>query len=72
MEEIKEKILAYLAGVSKEKPRVVAEKIGVKKKEVDKAVSELAKEGKIEYLYIGTSYITLAGKDHTPGVAKVE
>ncbi len=40
MEEIKEKILAYLAGVSKEKPR--------------------------------SSYITLAGKDHTPGVAKEE
>lgn len=68
MEEIKEKILAYLAGVSKEKSRVVAEKIGVKKREVDKAVAELAREGKIEYLYIGTSYITLAGRDHTPGV----
>lgn len=68
MEEIKAKVLAYLEGVSKEKPRVVAEKIGEKKKDVDKAVAELAREGKIEYLYIGTSYITLAGRDHTPGV----
>lgn len=70
MEETKAKILAFLEGVSKEKPRVIAEKIGAKKKDVDKACSELAKEGKIEYLYIGTSYVTLAGRDHTPGVAK--
>lgn len=69
MEELKAKILAFLEGVSKEKSRVVAEKIGAKKKDVDKAVAELAREGKIEYLYIGTSYITLAGRDHTPGVA---
>ncbi|MDO7789191.1 hypothetical protein [Desulforamulus aquiferis] len=67
MEEIKAKILEYLEGVSKEKPRVIAEKLGFKKKEVDKACSDLAKEGKIEYLYIGTSFVTLAGRDHTPG-----
>ncbi|AEF95482.1 putative dissimilatory sulfite reductase subunit D [Desulfotomaculum nigrificans CO-1-SRB] len=72
MEELKAKILEYLAGVSKEKPRVIAEKIGANKKEVDKACSELAKEGKIEYLYIGTSYVTLAGRDHTPGKIKEE
>ena len=68
MEELKSQVLAYLEGVSKEKPRVIAEKIGAKKKDVDKACSELAKEGKIEYLYIGTSFVTIAGRDHTPGV----
>ncbi|AQS60411.1 hypothetical protein [Desulforamulus ferrireducens] len=72
MEELKSQILAFLEGVSKEKPRVIAEKIGAKKRDVDKACSELAKEGKIEYLYIGTSFVTLAGKDHTPGVIREE
>lgn len=67
MDEIKAKVLEYLEGVSKEKPRVIAEKLGFKKKDVDKACSDLAKEGKIEYLYIGTSFVTLAGRDHTPG-----
>lgn len=66
MEELKAKIIAYLETISKAKSREIAEKIGAKKREVDKACSELAKEGKVEYLYIGTSYITLAGKDHTP------
>lgn len=66
MEEIKAKVLEHLATVSKDKPRDIAVKIGAKKREVDKACSALAKEGKIEYLYIGTSFVTLAGKDHTP------
>jgi Mn-dependent DtxR family transcriptional regulator len=72
MEEMKEKILEYLAGVSKAKPRDMAKTLGFEKKAVDKACSELAKDGKIEYLYIGTSYVTLAGRDHTPGVAHEE
>ncbi|MTI80634.1 MAG: hypothetical protein FH758_07055 [Firmicutes bacterium] len=66
MEEIQAKILEYLGTVSKAKSREIADKIGEKKRAVDKACSALAKEGKVEYLYIGTSYITLAGKDHTP------
>ncbi len=66
MEELKAKVLEYLGTVSKAKTKEIAEKIGAKKREVDKACSELAKEGKVEYLYIGTSFVTLAGKDHTP------
>lgn len=66
MEELKAKVLEYLAGVSKVKSREIANSLGIKKHDVDKAVNELAKEGKVEFLYIGTSYVTLAGKDHTP------
>ncbi len=66
MEDLKAKILEYLGTVSKAKTKEIAEKIGAKKREVDKACGELAKEGKVEYLYIGTSFVTLAGKDHTP------
>lgn len=33
--------------------------LGANKKDVDAAVNELAKEGKVEFLYLGTSYVTL-------------
>ena len=37
----------------------IATALGVNKKDVDAAVNELAKEGKVEFLYLGTSYVTL-------------
>jgi len=58
-EELKEKILKYLGTVSKAKNRDVARAIEVDKPLVDKAIAELAKENKIEYIYLGTSYIQL-------------
>jgi Mn-dependent DtxR family transcriptional regulator len=58
-EELKEKILKYLATTSKSKNRDVARAIEVEKPLVDKAIGELAKEDKIEYLYLETSYIRL-------------
>ena len=61
-EEIKEKVIAYLKTVDKAKNKDVATKINVKKKEVDKAINELAKEDIIEFLYIGTSYVKLKDK----------
>ncbi len=61
-EEVKEKVLEYLGTISKSKNREVAKAIGVEKKEVDKAINELANEDKIEFLYLGTSYVTLKGK----------
>ncbi len=61
-EELKEKVLEYLGTVSKTKSRDMAKKIGVEKKEVDQAVNELANDDKIEFLYIGTSYVALKGK----------
>lgn len=61
-QELKDKILAYLGTVSKAKNRDVANAVGVSKHEADKAINELAKEDKIEFLYLGTSYVTLKGK----------
>jgi Mn-dependent DtxR family transcriptional regulator len=58
-EELKEKVLKYLGTVSKAKNRDVARAIEIDKALVDKAISELAKEDKIEYIYLGTSYIQL-------------
>ncbi len=61
-EELKEKVLEYLGTVSKAKNRDMAKKLGVEKKKVDQAVNELANEDKVEFLYLGTSYVTLKGK----------
>jgi len=58
-DELKDKILKYLGTVSKAKNRDVARAIEIDKAIVDKGISELAKEGKIEYIYLGTSYIQL-------------
>jgi hypothetical protein len=58
-DEIKEKILKYLSTVDMSKNRNVAKAIGVDKSVVDKAIAQLGNEGKIEYLYLGTSYVKL-------------
>jgi len=58
-EELKDKILKYLGTVSKAKNRDVARALEIDKAIVDKGISELAKEDKIEYIYLGTSYIQL-------------
>jgi Mn-dependent DtxR family transcriptional regulator len=62
-EELRQKILGYLATVSKAKNRDVARAIGEEKRLVDKAIAELSKEGKIEYIFLDTSYVTLKGKE---------
>lgn len=62
-EGLQEKVLAYLATVEKAKNREIATALNEPKHEVDKAVAELAKADKIEYLYIGTSYVRLKGKE---------
>ncbi len=56
-QELKDKILKYLSTTSKAKNRDVARAIEVEKHLVDKAIGELAKEDKIEYLYLETYYI---------------
>ncbi len=61
-EELKQKVLAYLGTVTKAKNRDVARAIEVEKALVDKAIAALAKEDKIEYLYLGTSYVQLKNK----------
>ncbi|MBI2868721.1 MAG: hypothetical protein HYX96_02710 [Chloroflexi bacterium] len=60
--EIEDKVLHYLSTVDMAKNRVVANAIGVEKALVDKAISRLAVADRIEYLYLGTSYIKLKGK----------
>jgi len=61
-EEVEKKVLEYLATVEMVKNRNIPGAIGVDKSLVDKAISKLAKEDKIEYLYLGTSYVKLKGK----------
>ena len=61
-EDLKRKVSDYLATVSKAKNRDVAKAIGEEKGLVDKAIASLAKEDKLEYIYLGTSYIKLKDK----------
>jgi predicted regulator of amino acid metabolism with ACT domain len=61
-EELEQKILKYLSTVNMAKNRNVAKAIGLDKKLVDKAISKLAKEDKLEYVYLGTSFVKLKGK----------
>jgi len=65
-EELREKILKYLTTVSQAKNKEVARAVGQEKSLVDKAIAELAKEGKIEYRsFGGITYIALPGKSET-------
>lgn len=58
-EELRQRILEYLATVSKAKNRDVARAVREEKRLVDKAIAELSKEGKVEYIYLDTSYVKL-------------
>jgi Mn-dependent DtxR family transcriptional regulator len=65
-EELREKILKYLATVSQAKNKDVARAVGQEKTVVDKAIAELAKEGKIEYRsFGGVTYVALPGKSES-------
>ena len=65
-EELKEKILKFLDTVSQARNKEVARAIGVEKGIVDKAIGDLAKEGRIEYRsFGGITYIALPGKHQT-------
>lgn len=59
--DLKARIIKYLQTVSKAKNRDVARALNEEKAAVDKAISELAKEDRIEFIYLGTSYIKLKG-----------
>lgn len=58
-EDLRAKVIEYLDKIDKTKTRDMADNLKEKKSEVDKVVKELAKEGKVEFLYIGTSYVKL-------------
>jgi len=65
-EDLKESILKYLGTVSQAKNKEVARAVGQDKSLVDKAIAELAKEGKIEYRsFGGITYVALPGKSET-------
>jgi len=68
-DELEQKMLKYLDTVTRVKARAVHTAIGEDKKLVDKAMGKLAREGKIEYLYLETSYVKLAGKE-IPGAER--
>ena len=62
-EELREGILKYLGTVTQAKNRDVARALNAEKHLVDKAIADLAKEGKIEYRsFGGITYIALPGK----------
>ena len=60
---MKQKVLQYLETVTKAKNREVARALGEDKTVVDKVIAELAKEDKIEYVYLGASFIKLKGNE---------
>jgi predicted HTH transcriptional regulator len=62
IEEVEQKVLEYLGTVEMAKNRNVSTTLGIEKSLVDKAISNLSKADKIEYLYLGTSYVKLKGK----------
>ena len=59
-EELEQKILKHLES-GKVKVRAVSKSISADKKLVYQAIAKLAKEDKIEYLYLDTSYLQLKG-----------
>ena len=61
-EELKQKVIKYLETVPHAKNREVARAIGEDKALVDKAIAALAKEDKIEYIYLGASFVKMKGK----------
>lgn len=61
--DLRERILSYLNGVSKAKTREIADALGEKKSDVDKIVRALGNEDIIEFLYLGTSYVRIKGKE---------
>jgi hypothetical protein len=61
-EELKQKVLDYLATVPHAKNKEVARALEEEKAVVDKAISALSKEDKLEYIYLGASFVKLKGK----------
>ena len=61
-EALKQRVVEYLETVTKAKNREVARALGEDKSVIDKIIAELAREDKIEYVYLGASFIKLKGK----------
>ena len=61
-DEVMQKVLHYLETTDKVKARSIAKMINVERHEADAAIRQLAKDDKIEYLYLDTTYVKLKGK----------
>jgi Mn-dependent DtxR family transcriptional regulator len=59
LDDLKKKIIEFLAKEGKSKNKKVASALGADKHLVDKAIGDLSKEGVIEYLYLDGSFIKL-------------
>ena len=59
-EDIEKKVLDNLGKAGQVKVRAVFKAVGIDKKIVDQAISKLAQEGRVEYLYLDTAYVKLA------------
>jgi Mn-dependent DtxR family transcriptional regulator len=59
LDDLKKKIIEFLAKEGKSKNKKVASARGADKHLVDKAIGDLSKEGVIEYLYLDGSFIKL-------------
>lgn len=62
LDDLKKKIIDFLAKEGQSKNKKVAEALGTDKRLVDKAIGELSKEDVIEYLYLNGSFIQLKNK----------
>jgi len=60
-EELKGRVIDYLKTVPHAKNKEVAKALGEEKRLVDQAISELSKEDKIEYIYLGSSFVKIKG-----------
>jgi len=61
-DEVEQKVLKYLETVTQVKARAVFKSLNLDKNTVNDAIRKLAKEDKIEFLYLDTTYIKLKGK----------
>jgi hypothetical protein len=61
-DELKQKVIEYLGTVPHAKNKEVARAVAEDKHLVDKAIAELSKEDKVEYIYLGASFVKLKGK----------
>jgi hypothetical protein len=60
-EDLKDRVMSYLKTVPHAKNRDVAKALGEEKGAVDKAIAALSKEDKVEYVYLGTSFVKVKG-----------
>lgn len=61
-DDIEQKVLRYLGTLDRVKARSVAKAINVERHLCNDAIRQLAKDDRIEFLYLDTSYIKLKGK----------